>query len=135
MGNTIDLVADVEPLVIGLPLCLAKNSSLEYVILAGFGLSRKVRYSRQSPQYVILRAYFILLYGLLGIFYEFIEHPFRIFPKYTIANAYQCIKNHFHIIPKVHLVNISRFKFATGGENLLHVFIFISDIVAINEVI
>lgn len=51
--NALGLVADVEPLVIGLPLCVAKNSSLEYVILAGFGLSRKVRYSRQSLQYVI----------------------------------------------------------------------------------
>lgn len=55
--NALGLVADVEPLVIGLPLCLAKNSSLEYVILAGVGLSRKVRHSRHSPQYVILHAY------------------------------------------------------------------------------
>ncbi len=55
--NALDLVADVEPIVIGLPLCPEKNSSLEYVILAGFGLSRKVRHSRQSLQYVILHAY------------------------------------------------------------------------------
>lgn len=53
VGNTLDLVADIEPFVIDLPLCLAKNSLFEYVILVGFGLSRKVRYSRQSPQYVI----------------------------------------------------------------------------------
>lgn len=55
--NALDLVADVEPIVIGLPLCPEKNSSLEYVILAGFGLSRKVRHSRHCPQYVILHAY------------------------------------------------------------------------------
>lgn len=64
--NALGLVADVEPLVIGLPLCLAKNSSLEYVILAVFGLSRKVQHSRHSPQYVIftrLLLYFAILHG------------------------------------------------------------------------
>lgn len=34
--NALDLVADIEPIVIGLPLCPAKNSSLEYVILCRF---------------------------------------------------------------------------------------------------
>lgn len=55
--NALDLVADVEPLVTCLSLCFAKDSSLEYVILAGLGFSRKVRYSRHCPQYVILHAY------------------------------------------------------------------------------
>lgn len=61
----LDFVADIEPLVIDMPLCLAKNSSIEHVILAGFGLSRKVRHSRNSPQYVIFtRLQFVILYNL-----------------------------------------------------------------------
>lgn len=51
--NALYFVVTVGMLVTGLPLCLAKNSWLEYVILAGFGLFRKVWPSNHSPQYVI----------------------------------------------------------------------------------
>ena len=78
---------------------------------------------------------FILQYGLLGIFYEFIEHPFRVLANYPISYAYQCIKNHFNIIHGTHLVNISGFKYPTGLKLFLPVLLFISNIVTINKVI